>query len=92
MLGDRSKCLIQRLDERFVREDRHLAVCRPLDINSVRQDVNRLDAARLLLSRGVSLKYVAAQVGLFPTVRLFESFERRFGIAPRLFRGVHAGL
>ena len=52
----------------------------------------RLDAARMLLSRGVSLKSVAAQVGLFPTARLSEAFERRFGVAPRLFRDMHAGL
>jgi transcriptional regulator GlxA family with amidase domain len=52
----------------------------------------RLDAARMLLSRGLSLKSVAAQVGLSPTVRLSEAFERRFGVAPRLFRGMHAGL
>jgi transcriptional regulator GlxA family with amidase domain len=52
----------------------------------------RLDAARMLLSRGVSLKSVAAQVGLFPAGRLAEAFERRFGIAPRLFRDMHAEL
>lgn len=52
----------------------------------------RLDAARMLLSRGLSLKSVAAQVGLFPPVRLAEAFERRFGIAPRLFRDMHAEL
>lgn len=52
----------------------------------------RLDAARMLLSRGLSLKSVAAQVGLFPTSRLTEAFERRFGVAPRLFRDMHAGL
>lgn len=52
----------------------------------------RLDAARMLLSRGVSLKSVAAKVGLFPAVRLSEAFERRFGMAPRLFRDMHAGL
>jgi transcriptional regulator GlxA family with amidase domain len=50
----------------------------------------RLDAARMLLSRGLSLKSVAAQVGLFPAVRLSEAFERRFGVAPRLFRDMHA--
>jgi len=50
----------------------------------------RLDAARLLLSRGLSLKAVAAQVGLFPPARLSEAFERRFGVAPRLFRDMHA--
>lgn len=50
----------------------------------------RLDAARMLLSRGLSLKSVAAHVGLFPPARLTEAFERRFGIAPRLFREMHA--
>lgn len=50
----------------------------------------RLDAARMLLSRGLTLKSVAAQVGLFPATRLVEVFERRFGIAPRLFRDMHA--
>jgi transcriptional regulator GlxA family with amidase domain len=52
----------------------------------------RLDAARMLLSRGLSLKSVAVQVGLFPAARLAEAFERRFGIAPRLFRDMHAEL
>lgn len=52
----------------------------------------RLDAARMLLSRGASLKSVAAQVGLFPPARLAEAFERRFGVAPRLFRDMHAEL
>ena len=52
----------------------------------------QLDAARMLLSRGLSLKSVAAQVGLFPPARLAEAFERRFGIAPRLFRDMHAEL
>jgi methylphosphotriester-DNA--protein-cysteine methyltransferase len=51
----------------------------------------RLDAARMLLSRGVSLKSVAAQVGLFPAARLTEAFERRFGIA-QLFLQMHASL
>lgn len=53
-------------------------------------EIARLDAARMLLSRGLSLKAVAAQVGLFPTARLADAFERRFGIAPRLFRDMHA--
>ncbi len=52
----------------------------------------RLDAARMLLSRGLSLKSVSAQVGLFPASRLTEAFERCFGIAPRLFREMHAEL
>ena len=55
-------------------------------------EIARLDAARMLLSRGVPLKSVAAEVGLFPTARLTEAFERRFGIAPRLFREMHAEL
>jgi transcriptional regulator GlxA family with amidase domain len=53
-------------------------------------EIARLDAARMLLSRGLSLKSVSAQVGLFPAARLTEAFERRFGIAPRLFRDMHA--
>lgn len=52
----------------------------------------RLDAARMLLSHGLSLKSVAAKVGLFPAARLSEAFERRFGMPPRLFRDMHAGL
>jgi transcriptional regulator GlxA family with amidase domain len=52
----------------------------------------RLDTARMLLTRGLSLKSVAAQVGLFPPARLAEAFERRFGITPRLFRDMHAAL
>jgi transcriptional regulator GlxA family with amidase domain len=50
----------------------------------------RLDAARMLLSRGLSLKTVAGQVGLFPAARFSEAFERRFGVSPRLFRDLHA--
>jgi transcriptional regulator GlxA family with amidase domain len=52
----------------------------------------RLDAARLLLARGVPLKSVAAQVGLSPSTRFNEAFERRFGLTPRLFRDMHAEL
>lgn len=55
-------------------------------------EIARLDAARMLLSRGLSLKSVAAQVGLSPPARLAEAFERRFGITPRLFRDMHASL
>jgi transcriptional regulator GlxA family with amidase domain len=55
-------------------------------------EMARLDAARMLLSRGLSLKSVAAQVGLSPAARLAEAFERRFGVAPRLFRDMHAEL
>ncbi|MBX3536656.1 MAG: helix-turn-helix domain-containing protein [Chelatococcus sp.] len=49
----------------------------------------RLDAARMLLCRGLSLKSVATEVGLSPATRFCEAFERRFGIAPRLFREMH---
>jgi len=49
----------------------------------------RLDAARTLLSQGLTLKAVAAQVGLAPTARLTRAFQRRFGISPSLFREVH---
>jgi transcriptional regulator GlxA family with amidase domain len=52
----------------------------------------RLDAARMLLARGLSLKSVAAQVGMFPAARFAEAFERRFGVTPRLFREMHAEL
>lgn len=55
-------------------------------------EIARLDAARMLLSRGLSMKSVAAQVGLFPPARLSEAFERRFGVPPRLFRDMHAEL
>lgn len=55
-------------------------------------EIARLDAARMLLSRGLALKSVAAQVGLFPPARLTEAFLRRFGVAPRLFREMHADL
>ncbi|KYO55520.1 helix-turn-helix domain-containing protein [Tistrella mobilis] len=52
----------------------------------------RLDTARLLLSRGLPLKSVAVQVGLTPVARLSEAFGRRFGMAPGLFRDMHAGM
>ena len=52
----------------------------------------RLDAARMLLSRGLSLKTVAAKVGLFPPTRFAEAFQRRFGVTPALFRDMHADL
>lgn len=52
----------------------------------------RLDMARMLLSRGVAIKSVAAQVGLSPAAHFSTVFERRFGIAPRLFSQMHAGM
>jgi transcriptional regulator GlxA family with amidase domain len=51
----------------------------------------RVDAARMLLMQGLSLKVIAAQVGLSPTTRLTAAFERRFGLTPTLFREMHSG-
>ena len=50
----------------------------------------RLDAARTLLAEGLSLKAIAARVGLRSSARLGQAFERRFGMAPSLFRELHA--
>ena len=52
----------------------------------------RLDMARMLLSRGLPMKTVAAEVGLSPPARLAAAFERRFGLTPRLFGQMHAGM
>lgn len=52
----------------------------------------RLDAARMLLSRGALPKSVATRVGLAPAARFNEAFVRRFGVTPRLFRDTHAEL
>lgn len=52
-------------------------------------EMARLDAARLLICRGLSLKSVAAEVGLTPATRFSKAFERRFGVSPRLFREMH---
>jgi transcriptional regulator GlxA family with amidase domain len=49
----------------------------------------RLDAARTLLSKGMSLKTIAGRVGLKSSARLGQAFERRFGMAPSLFRQMH---
>src|SRR5262245_16684489 len=49
----------------------------------------RLDAARTLLARGLPLKSIAGQVGLTSSARLGAAFERRFGVAPSLFREMH---
>src|SRR5688572_23984364 len=48
----------------------------------------RLDAARVLLSHGMSIKLTAARVGL-PSARFARAFERRFGVSPRLYRKAH---
>ncbi len=49
----------------------------------------RLDAARTLLAQGLPLKAIAGQVGLATSARLGAAFERRFGLAPSLFREMH---
>jgi transcriptional regulator GlxA family with amidase domain len=51
----------------------------------------RLEAARTLLTQGRALKAVAAEVGL-PPARLRGAFERRFEVAPRLFREMNTHL
>lgn len=50
----------------------------------------RLDAARTLIAKGLPLKVVAGKVGLRSSARLGAAFERRFGMAPSLFRRMHA--
>jgi len=50
----------------------------------------RLDAARALITKGLPLKSVADRVGLRSSARLGAAFERRFGMAPSLFRRMHA--
>ena len=49
----------------------------------------RLDAARTLLAKGLSLKLIAGRVGLTSSARLGQAFERRFGMPPSLFRQMH---
>ena len=49
----------------------------------------RLEAARTLLAKGLPLKAIAGQVGLDSSARLGQAFERRFGMAPSLFREMH---
>jgi transcriptional regulator GlxA family with amidase domain len=49
----------------------------------------RLEAARTLLAQGLSLKAIAGKVGLSSPARLGQAFERRFGMAPSLFREMH---
>ena len=49
----------------------------------------RLDAARTLLGKGLPLKTIASRVGLNTPARLGQAFERRFGMAPSLFREMH---
>lgn len=49
----------------------------------------RIDAARALLARSLSIKSVAAGVGMHPR-RLNAAFERRFGMSAQLYRAMHA--
>lgn len=49
----------------------------------------RIDAARALLARDLSIKAVAAQVGMDPR-RLNAAFERRFGMSAQMYRAMHA--
>jgi transcriptional regulator GlxA family with amidase domain len=49
----------------------------------------RLEAARTLLTRDLPLKTIAGKVGLNSPARLGQAFERRFGMAPSLFREMH---
>jgi transcriptional regulator GlxA family with amidase domain len=49
----------------------------------------RLEAARVLLSQDLPIKTIAAQVGLSPTSRFSEAFERRFGVTATVFRELH---
>ena len=52
----------------------------------------RLDAAKVLLSQKLPIKTIAVQVGLSPTARFADAFERRFGLSPTVFRAMHARL
>jgi transcriptional regulator GlxA family with amidase domain len=45
----------------------------------------RLDAARVLLAQGLSIKLTAARVGLSGAT-FARAFERRFGVSPRSYR------
>jgi transcriptional regulator GlxA family with amidase domain len=49
----------------------------------------RLEAARTLLSRDLPLKAIAGRVGFGSSARLGAACERRFGMAPSLFREMH---
>jgi transcriptional regulator GlxA family with amidase domain len=49
----------------------------------------RLEAARTLLAKDLPLKTIASRVGLGSSARMGAAFERRFGVAPSLFREMH---
>jgi transcriptional regulator GlxA family with amidase domain len=50
----------------------------------------RLDKARSLLAAGVRVKEIAAKTGYSTAAQLSKAFDRRFGMAPDLFRKMHA--
>lgn len=50
----------------------------------------RLDEARNLLAAGTPLKEIAARTGYATAAQFSRAFERRFGMAPALFRTMHA--
>ncbi|RYY33111.1 helix-turn-helix domain-containing protein [archaeon] len=49
----------------------------------------RLDQARDLLATGMSLKEIAARTGYSTGSQFSKAFDRRFGMAPLLFRELH---
>ena len=49
----------------------------------------RLDHARYLLATPMSLKEIAGRTGYSTGARLSNAFDRRFGMAPLLFRELH---
>lgn len=50
----------------------------------------RLDKARALLATGLPVKETAARTGYATPAQLSKAFDRRFGVAPALFREMHA--
>jgi transcriptional regulator GlxA family with amidase domain len=53
-------------------------------------DGMRLDRARLLLSRGVPVKQVAAEVGFRSEAAFRKAFQMRFALTPSLHQAMHA--
>lgn len=49
----------------------------------------RLDRARNLLSTDISLKEIAVKTGYTTAGQFSKAFDRRFGMAPMLFREMH---
>ena len=54
-------------------------------------EARRLEFARTLLETGAPLKHVAAEAGFGSAERLTRAFTRVFGVAPSMWRAVHAG-